>query len=173
MQPVLPDDVTHLVKRWVSQARADAKAAGEFPPPPYSRLPDWQRSALVREARWWHDLAYGHLLASCVPPQPAPADITAMREHLGLCIERLHTRLRSHADLLPTGTHDQLDAVERRVTAALDVVEQAGVAWSRGADAAWQELMLWASRLDLDHAKCPHAKGSWVPDGWEHYVTGS
>ncbi|WP_125511204.1 hypothetical protein [Streptomyces sp. WAC 01529] len=170
---MIADDVKQLVKRWVAQARADAKAEGEFPPPPYSRLPDHQRSLLFREAHWWHALASGRLLASCVPPRPSPDNVAAMREHLTRCFEHLHTKMGGHADLLPAGTHDQIRTVQQRAAAALDVVEQAGAAaWSREADAAWQELMRWADRLDA--AERPRPAGGWVPDGWEAYrATGS
>ncbi|WP_158708804.1 hypothetical protein [Streptomyces sp. NRRL S-920] len=166
---MITDDVKQLVKRWVTQARADAKARGEYPPPPYSRLPDHQRSLLFREAHWWQALASGQLLASCVPPHPSPDNITAMREHLTRCFEHLHTKMGGHADLLPTGTHDQLSAIQQRTAAALDVVEQAGAAWSREADAAWQELMRWAGRLNP--AGRTRQAGDWVPDGWQHYGT--
>ncbi|MEU8619927.1 hypothetical protein [Streptomyces sp. NPDC048623] len=165
-----PSDVTTLVKRWIKQARTDAKRDGEHPPPPYSALSNTRRNQLHQEGHFWFILATGQLLERCVPPRPTPENIRAIREHLAQCCKRLYAMLDARGDLLPEGVRDQLGAAEQHIAMALDIVGNAPAAWSRDADAAWAELMKWARQLDTspDYPR----SGPWVPDGWRAYVNG-
>ncbi|MGK5733212.1 hypothetical protein [Streptomyces sp. URMC 124] len=99
-----------------------------------------------------------------------------MRAHLAECCERLHGRIDARGTMLPDGIREQLAVIEQRVAMALDLVERAGQAWGREADAAWLELMRWSNRLDLDldhgFGLRPRASQTWVPDGWRSYGNG-
>lgn len=164
-----PTDVTALVKKWVKQARADAKANGDRPMY-YSGLSDTKRSKLYRESEYWHALASGQLLEQCVQPRPTAANIRAMRVHLTQCCERLHTMMNTRGDMLPEGVRDRFATIEQRVGMALDVVERAGDAWGREADAAWSELMRWATCIDLDRdERYRRPRAGWEPEGWRVY----
>ncbi|MCZ1013990.1 hypothetical protein [Streptomyces noursei] len=147
------DDVKQLVKQWVKKARADAKANGEFPPPPFSRVPQSEYEPLFREAHYWHQLACGEFLDEITDPRPSAEHITAMRQHLADCTENLHTMMNARGNNLPDGTREQLAVIEQRIGMALDIVEHAGHTWGREADHAWQELMTWAQRLHYGHTR--------------------
>ncbi|MFI0262091.1 hypothetical protein ACH4OW_23975 [Streptomyces sp. NPDC017056] len=164
-----PSDVTALVKQWVKQARADAKAAGDRPMY-YSGLSDTKRSKLYRESEYWHALASGGLLELCVQPRPTAANLAAMRTHLAESCERLHAMMNTRGDMLPEGTRDQVAVIEQRIGMSLDVVERAGEGWGREADAAWLELMRWATCISparYDRFRGP--RGEWEPDGWRAF----
>lgn len=157
--------VDAMVKEWVKRLRANAKRNGEAPVY-MSRLPEWERKGLYAEAHLWHRLATGIVLEQCVPPRPSAENVAAIRDHLAQCCEQLRTTATARGDALPEGLWDQLETAERRIAMALDVVEHAPAEWSREADAAWAELMRWASSLD------PGRNGfasRWEPDGTTTY----
>ncbi|KOT56177.1 MULTISPECIES: hypothetical protein [Streptomyces] len=172
-----PSDVEELVKKWVNQARADAKAAGERPVY-FSRLSDSKRSNLFNESENWHALAAGLFLETCVQPRPTATNIRAISEHLAQCCERLLAMMDARGDdMLPEGVREQFATAEQRIGVALDIVQHAPAAWSREADAAWAELMRWAFWLtperftDRYHATYNRPR-PWVPDGWRFYING-
>ncbi|MFJ9161230.1 hypothetical protein ACIRPS_31020 [Streptomyces griseoviridis] len=146
----LPDDVAALVKQWIKRERVSAKENGERPVY-WSRLPDWKRAELYREGHHWHRLATGAMLEQCAPQRPSAAEITAVRDHLTRCCERLRSMATARGDLLPEGLWAQLETAEQRAAMALDIVENAPAEWSREADAAWAELKRWARNLDIDY----------------------
>jgi len=165
----LPGDVTILAKRWVKREREAAKRNGGRPVY-WSGLPDWKRSALYQEGHRWFRLATGVMLDECVPPRPTAANIAAVREHITRCCEHLREAAAARGDDLPDGLWDQLATAERRVAAALGIVENAPAEWSREADAAWIELTKWARNLDTnrDSRRCD----PWEPEGWRTYING-
>ncbi|MFI6525019.1 hypothetical protein [Streptomyces uncialis] len=158
---VVNNDVTELVKQWVTRARAVAMARGEeHPSPPFSRVPDRVFTPLFREASYWHALAAGEFTSRVTHTQPSPESIRAMRERLTRCTAELRTMMDAREDLLPEGTRDQLAVIGHHVSSALEVVEHAHV-WERGEAQAWHELSWWARTLD--YSRGPGAQSPWSP----------
>ncbi|AJC60490.1 hypothetical protein [Streptomyces sp. 769] len=162
LKSMIMEDVQRLVREWVRKARADAKATGQHPPPPLSRMPKYAHEPLFREARYWHALAAGAFLDELVEPRPSAFHIKAMRRHLAGCTERLHEMMNSRGNALPAGAREQLGVIEQRVGVALDLVEQTGTMWGCEAAYAWLELTWWARKLH--YGRVPGTPEPWNPN---------
>ncbi|MEU8540900.1 hypothetical protein AB0C52_13085 [Streptomyces sp. NPDC048717] len=147
-------DVTELVKKWVKVDQAAAREEG-MRPIYYSALPHGTRERMFREGHFWYQLGTGEMYDQCVPTCPTAESVTALKDRLAQCCNRLHAMADARGDLLPEGARVQLSRADHRIAMALDVVEHAPAEWSRDADAAWTELTAWAARLDLFPAAEP------------------
>ncbi|MFJ1640825.1 hypothetical protein [Streptomyces sp. NPDC088256] len=165
----LPDDVTALLKKWVTREREAAKETGDRPVY-WSGLSDRKRAALYAEGHHFFRLASGIMLEQCVPPRPTADNIAAIRDHITQCCEHLREAAAARGDLLPEGLWDQLGTAEQRIAMALDIVENAPAEWSREADAAWAELARWARNLEPNRAS--RHRDPWGPEGWTTYING-
>ncbi|MFG2147534.1 hypothetical protein ACGFRG_25620 [Streptomyces sp. NPDC048696] len=162
----IPSEVDGLIRQWVDKARADARANGERLPPPWSRLPHYEREPMFREGTLWFRLASGDLLEQAVQPQPTGDEISNMHEHLARCCEQLHTMMDARGDLLPAGTHEQMAVIEQRIAMTLDTVESTHGDWSGEQEAAWAELVRWAYLLGYSRETRSGAVDRWMPEGW-------